>query len=1052
MLFSYYQLYVLSTTLTILASEGCLLSRRPSLPAAVVWLSLGVSGWTPSVLALPIGFGINQGSIEYNETKNDHFYIYHDRRSPTEGPIALEALDSARPHLERWFDVGRDRALPVIVSDVTNNASFANLITDALEVQTGGFAPRDLFLHEYVHSTMYQRFGLLIGPPQTVLHMAWMPEWFIEGLSEAITVSVGSDVQAGIERYHALSGDWPTYDRLHSLYGSVNFFPRGYAISGGLVAYILRHGDANRLPRLMQEFYDFTMPWYWFWAAVPFNGFMPMDRVLENYGKHSGRSFYERYKKDAATFWKAKSPSPLWVSRPGAKRSFGGFYGMRSVGAELRLQVFVDNRMEDQSLIAGKSGWIEGTRKVTQLPSDFKSGIGFFNKDLQVTVDNDRDVQGIEIPMVKIRQIDGKVIRTSRMPTKGLVNDVWDTPEAILWWEQDLTRTSICYLLKRDLKLAKRRPTCSLTLEQPKSLEFLGARTTSLPNRDVLAKELWFNIVEQTLTGDRSQILIFDATERRMRTIETAAVGRPIQAAFAGSGIWLLTAERGGRTIRKIEGDGKCIGMVSPSDHILALWGHSDGGLSLGLFAGQSRFVLRQTADSLGLTPCKTPTLHTSPLMAAMGSKIPLGLPEAMEKASYWQLDRDNKGGVDTAVVKSSLAKNTVAMTAPVNPAEATAKQDLQAVAEAKPLGDGVKDTDATSGEAKWRGRPAIVGVPWIGGEDARGPQIGIISVPLMDHLQNDTVRATFLFGAYSNFYPNTEISYLNTHFWPTLKFDVFRAQTFNGIGTRRNKAGELESEVLYFDEKGVRSSIIWEWLNNGTTFELGLKASNLEPYLGSKNVRQGNVRELHGAVSHVRSLPARITWSNSLFANDVPHGINESFDYNQVGFRTGFSRNFSFLSSLLSLGLEGSRTRGQKPRFLQEYYQPLKTFVPGSGGGSNKQSGPIVGTGPLFSSIYGDTQGRFSANWVIPIIPDFDKLVWIFYIDRLDFTTFFNFGGAWNQRSYPYRDELVPAHGYNLDLLFNIKNIRLNVGTGAGQVFGNGVQVYWTGGFDAVF
>lgn len=1000
--------------------------------------------WAPMAKALPIGFGANQGSISYSEIKNDHFYIYHDSRTPTEGAIALDSLDHARPHLERWLEVERTEGLPVIVSDVTSNASFANFITDALEVQTGGGAQRDLFLHEYVHSSMYRHFDWLFGPPGSVLHLPWMPAWFIEGLAESLSVSVGSDVQAGIERYQALSGDWPTYDRLHSLYGKYDFALRGYATSGSLVSYILRQGNADHLAKMMREYYAYTKPWWWFWAAVPFNGFMPMDRTLENFVKYDGKTLYERYKKDAAAFWKAKSPSPLLVKRPGLKRDFSGFYGFRSVGNDLRFFVRVDDRLEDHVMQNGKSGWVEKSKKVMPLPLDFKSGVGFFNKELQAMADNEIEPEGFELPGIKLRQIEGKVAKVSRFKTSGSVLNIWDTPEAILWWEQNLAKTSICFLLKQDLKLVRKHPTCSFTLEQPKALDFLGARLVTLPNKDIQAKEIWFNIVEQTLVGDRSQILIFDATERRIRTIDTTAIGHPIAAAFAANGIWVLSAERGVRTIRKIEGDGRCIGMITPSDHVLNMWGHADGSLSLGLFGGLNHHILRLSGESLKLSSCTTPTFHSSPLIAAMGSISPLKLTEAMARSSYWQLEE--KGKVAATAPKSASPSAAAAKTTS-EASEKTARDEQRTLQDAAALGEGAPEAGGTAGPAKWRGRTALVGVPWIGGEDYYGTQVGVISIPIMDHMQNDTVRATFLYGTESRF-PNTEISYLNTRFWPTLKLDVYRAQTYNGVVTYTNS----KTETLYYEEKGVRASSIWSWLNNGTNFGLSVKSAQLDPYVGRTDVRRGRINEFRSNLSKVKKLSSTSEWSGGIDVADVPSSINDEFDYNELGFRTGFAKKISLFQSTLSTGVETSRTRGKKMRVLKQMYQPLKTFIPGSGGGYNQLNFGILGPGSLFNSRFGDSQGRLSGNWVIPLIPDFDKLLWIFYIDRLDLTAFVNYGGAWTQKPLPSSSELIGAHGYNFDLQFDLKGIRFSLGLGTGQVFGSGFDVYSTFSFDAIF
>src|SRR5690606_7589802 len=109
-----------------------------------------------------------------------------------------------------------------------------------------------------------------------LIHLPWMPAWYLEGLAEALSASVGSDAIAGIERYQALADDWPTYARLHSLYSKVGFAERGYATSGALTSYLFRKGEPNKLPEMLDQFYRYSMPWWWPWAAVPFNGFLPM--------------------------------------------------------------------------------------------------------------------------------------------------------------------------------------------------------------------------------------------------------------------------------------------------------------------------------------------------------------------------------------------------------------------------------------------------------------------------------------------------------------------------------------------------------------------------------------------------------------------------------------------------------------------------------------------------------------------------------------------------------------------------------------------------------
>ena len=219
--------------------------------------------------ALPANFGINQGDIRYSEIVTENFKVYFDSRAPDQGLVAIKSLETAKPIMEKWMGRARNAGDPlkVVMSSVTRNASFANFILDAIELQTPKQSIRDLAWHEYAHSTMYQHFENIFGPPGTILHLMWMPAWFLEGLAEVFSVSVGSDYQAGVERWQALSGNWPTYDRLHSLYQNVKWSGRGYATSGAFVARLLRKMYQNpetpikNVGNLLENFRGETMPW-----------------------------------------------------------------------------------------------------------------------------------------------------------------------------------------------------------------------------------------------------------------------------------------------------------------------------------------------------------------------------------------------------------------------------------------------------------------------------------------------------------------------------------------------------------------------------------------------------------------------------------------------------------------------------------------------------------------------------------------------------------------------------------------------------------------------
>ncbi len=221
------------------------------------------------LFGLPVGFyrGVG-GGANYKEMESKNFRLYFHPKTQSEAKAMLAAFEAARPLYEKWFQRKRQTKLPVIFSAETANASFANFIFDNLELQTLGRGSRDLAWHELAHAMTYLHFENALGHAGAILHLLWLPSWFLEGLAEALSVSVGSDVQASVERYYALSGEWLSYNELHRLYSGENVFS-GYATSGAFVSYILRRLGRKNFSQFLADFADKSSLWQWPYSSVP---------------------------------------------------------------------------------------------------------------------------------------------------------------------------------------------------------------------------------------------------------------------------------------------------------------------------------------------------------------------------------------------------------------------------------------------------------------------------------------------------------------------------------------------------------------------------------------------------------------------------------------------------------------------------------------------------------------------------------------------------------------------------------------------------------------
>ncbi len=1058
--------------------------------------------------ALPISFGINQGDLEYHELNSKNFSIYHDARTPHEAKLTLESLEAVRPLYEQWFDVKREQTLPVIISAETSNASFADFITDAIELQTMGQGSRDLAWHEYTHSTMYRHLDNWFGPPGAILHLPWMTAWWLEGLAESMTVSIGSNVQSGIERYQAHSGDWPTYDRMHSLYDSDSDFGyRGYAIAGAFVSYLLKKFDAkDALPAFHRDFFHYSLPWWWLSAASPFGDFMPMEKALEKLtaskdsstgpkGGLTGKELWEMYKKAAKDFWDKNSPAPYLLDVQGSRQEYANLGGLTTQGSDAFIPMLNDDGwiVDAKIQFDPKTGWaissdlppikFEDNRPSIPALEDKNvrsASVRVMRVDQQGAAQNDQEF----IASIKAREHRRGLLRDNIMlarkgskdayfsaprpifESEGIIYGLFETRRHLAWMEQKTEHTSFCYVDKKELflkkKLSKKIIRCPLQTTIPHTLEVLGVKKKSENNSLGFAEEIWLSLRTQTLLGDRFNIVVWSPETLKKRVFSLPGEGEPLTIAFAGNAsqdIWMLTGERSFRTLKKITPAGQCLGQVAVSDHPTNVIGFEDGSIALGLYAGNSRVLMRLDKTKMKETPCINNGGPTSPVLYALrkkhktASKDPkattfVDVHEALKGSSTWVAGtsgiagRTSKSAQDVSGLPKAAEEN--------GKLEGIISNDEAVIKSAEPLGiqnNSEPPSSEQSFPAKWRGRP-VLAFPWIGADDALGPQLGMVSVPLMDYMQNETARLTMLYGVVSR-YPNLQLTLTSTRFWPTLNVSAYRQQSFNGEYVNEDR----EIIVNYYDERGglFDSETRIHAFDGVFTLNLGMKAADLKPYLGLENIRYGSLYELTSRLEFSHDI-GKFGTSTYVSASSAPTFLNKNFSYNVIGFGSTVSRELSLFSSSANAGFEVSKTRGSKRKLLKEAYRPLKTFVPGSGGGYNKNSFEFLGAGSLLSARYGSSQGRLKANWIIPVVKNLNKLFWILYLQRLDFTAFYNYGGAWYDTLLPDESRLMHAHGYNLDLQLENKGVRFNLGIGSGQVVGDPFQVYITTGFDALF
>ncbi|MBP9708611.1 MAG: hypothetical protein KBD78_13300 [Oligoflexales bacterium] len=1009
---------------------------------------------------LPIGFGYNQGDHEFSLWKNDDFYVYHNKKAKSEGRFVLESLTAAQPLMQSWMGISRKKPLVVISSANSINASFANFITDAIELQTLGDGDRDLVYHEYTHTAMYQHFDNLLGPAAAILYLPWMPAWWLEGLAESFSHSLGTDVIAAYERTYALDGNWPSYDRLHSFYSRGAYSRMGYAVSGAFVSYILNTVGPERLPAIMGRFYDSAQPWWWPWAAVPFNGFMPMEDALKPHIDVQGAELYNQYKKAATKYWKANRVGPflhkelnnthlLSIENGELKIKKGG--KGKGYSIDMRFIKFVNG--VPQRLIRSnnlytysKIDFSESEVSVPKNNNDFKMKFSFSGEFSQFHSTNEgqhfivqRQEENFEAKhLFKIVLVSAKksepILQAKNL---GFIEFISVYGDDIFFLEQHNDSTRLCNIKinLNNFRGSNRTPKCELEYKIPKRLRVIGEnKQSSASPQDAI----WLSEQTQSPAADNYRILRFEPSSRKTTILQLNDAAKPISIVEDSEGYWIIVAKRTHRALRRLSQNGACKEELEFEDLVSDIRIVKDGRFQFTHNHRNSESLMFFDKKDFKFKPCKLTNGHRSPLMYALQVNQP-NMQKAFAATSLWKKD------IYEAPLRSSFSEMEPQKFAELSNIK---NKDSKAPSSSKSK---VEINSAKNFEyeevASWKGRP-IFALPWLGGEDPMGLQVGLVSVPLMDHLQNETVRFTGLYGLESKF-PALHLMLTSTRFKPTHNISLFRQQTYNGVGYV-----DGVGKTLYYDEKGVMGDVSYGFFIGDLPINwvFGYKFSYLEPYLGYLSVPYGNNFETSLDLSTSRSFWQRYFWSVQLSGVLVPEMDSTTFDYNRIRIDLGIGRSLDFLDSKFATGVEVARTRGRQTRILQEYYSPLKTFIPGSGGGYNQSSYSIAGPGALTSLSRGDSQGRVRANWTIPLLPDIDKQLWIFYIERLDLSNFYNYGAAWyGDKPRDFKD-LISAYGHNFDLQLENKGIKFNMGLGVGKVHGYDYDTIFRFGFDALF
>lgn len=1078
----------------------------------MVLMSLGTTAY-----GLPQNFNTTQGAIPYAEITSPHFRVYFDARAPHEGRIISESLDGIRPLLAKWLQISRrpHHPLRVVSSPVTNHASFANFIYDAIELQTKNQNIRDLIWHEYVHSLTYEFYRNVLGPPGTIFHIMWMPAWFLEGLAEALSISVGSDYQAGVERWQALTNQWPTYARLHSLYLNYTWSTRGYATAGAFVGWILKNlytaeDTSLSVADLLRDFRTQTMPWH-----LLRHLFNPLDGTLKSRLHASGKQLYEHYKRGATAYWQVASPYPLLASSPEPRHHFP--FGALATEVQ-NGHLIIGNAIERVHLTFNPTTHWGTQAQLLPLP---KGAVGrsalrsqdFLSYILTLPPQYHDGLAKKNAIVVGQQRSNLKVIWQGDRVTK-----LFHTRQHLGWVVQGIASTAICTLEKSTVhtfiqqrRAERPRAHCKPLGRPHNRIHILGGHPD--PNStsgEILA--LWFGIESSALTGDSYAIKIWRAGREQIISKPWHPLAKPISAAFSGDDIWLLTSDRSRTYLSRVTLNKRCVETIHFSDYLLGAWGLGVDRIALRLYEGHKSSFKLIIPSTLPKYPCPTPEPHSSPLLDGMRilthhhtqadpkrdapapSPAPLArqlkhvptLEAVMMRTHTWRLKhykesfyKLNHAATNTpAAAKQFGALDPIRLKPYVRRYAELSTQVLphdvrhRALLTAPTFGPVRPREDPLSTTALAAARPythrwsSPVFFPWLGYHPIRGDQFGLISVPLIDDLQNHLIRGTVLFGL-NSYFPDLNVSYYGTRYRFPISVNIFRNLLYNGW---LYDPSQQQYITHYLNEFGAQFQLHYSGRRHQrltVQYILGWKTSHLEadhtPHITSTGIKH----EPYISAGLRLALPQKFALSLR-GAVMAPLGLyNSHFDYYKLRLRLGLSHKVYAFKRTTTLEVASSygHTRGDPDGafHLKELYTPILTIITGSASTEtalNRIRRPLLGNNRFLYRIYfGDTYIRNLASLSTPILQDIDKQISIFYLKQLTFNLFVNWGQTWWAQTWgeikaqPFKlNQSVLAYAGAVDLHLENKGVNFFVGIGLGELVGEGMLIYNQFGFTALF
>lgn len=1064
-----------------------------------------------SAYSVPLSFLLdpttNLRNVEWYRLESPRFTIYASKSSEKLARYGLRALETAYPDIGLLLGVHLDgqpelrpnganvRSLfsrvPVIVSTGVNVGGFANPVTQNIELKISAGSSASLFQHELVHRLMYDHMDPWLGPGGRVFTLAMTPAWWLEGLAEFLTESVGQTQTAALARSMALNASFLDWDRLHSLYqiDSTDLFLRGYVTSGRFFRYLMKQQKQDDLYSVHRELFKFSLipP---FVSAQDFLFFSQFGKL--------GSAVYEDFKAAEIEKWEKKSADLPSLKKLSRNHSTTLFYSESSPYINMLGEGFLSVGLRTETypgaLVYRPSESESGVRIASDAPGSSLARVLELEEDAVMwTASLDRDEFGRRTSDLYVYRLPlPEQSDRAQLEWPGQKGQVWEVP----LWRVEISRLYPGQQVQDIFVLDEKQAFVLMNDEGRKHLVLVSAdsgqtrvvqsydvpmQITVLPAPWRAARHCVSLLVnaDQHVTSIERLCLTTDDTDPQVY-VKEAVVLPPrgfnvLSATETHDQQYLLVVSWGEEFVGLIiwNPETKRANVVS----VLSDWivdpqpGHSEGEYYVWVHHGSGfAFVplpLEELAQSYSaalslekLDPmfaALPPWKAYDPPFRVMADRARKGLPLFTEEDSSGRK-------MSRREISSALVQGEGWMSGTVANAPASVKEEGRSIASVVSW----ERADVRSGH--WftypQARPSFFG----------GPSLGLVSVPLRDEME----RYQILTLAEYNFETekaNVTLTYASRRLFEGFRIDAFSRERFNGlyhlfvcpeqselficVNSDSGPAGS--KRFHYLRENGISTAATFSFRPRSPSLTVTAGFAQLTPSIGARSavlgpqfvplatLGVGLTSEIYQAAFYMapeRSTSGKhllLSASASLLVEEnvsvgmMRDGRGTHLEDEELHFQdvtASASQLFSYDVNRLTLRGSIARTFGKNTLNRRQVFTPYRTYLLGSGSSLNKLNIPLYRSGSLFSYWAGDWQYRMTADFVRPLLADIDWRLTILFVESIDMEIVLGRGGVAQGNGF-HKPTSIDSASAALRLNMDVKGFKIFPSLAYGQVFG---------------